>query len=135
LWAIPDWLLIAGVGLVVAGAAAILYMGDPAISPIFPPCPFHWLTGLWCPGCGSARALNAILHGSVAYALDLNPLLVLSLPFLAYAAVSRVLTALRGWGLPRVFTGAVWGWLVLCAVVVFWVARNIPYYPFTILAP
>ncbi len=134
-YAIPEGILVIGAGLAIVAAGVILYAGDPAVSPIFPPCPFHWLTGLWCPGCGSARALNAILHGRIMSALDLNPLLVISLPFLAYAAVSRALMALWGRGLPRIFTGAAWGWLVLCVVVVFWVARNIPIYPFTILAP
>lgn len=37
------------------------------------PCPFHWLTGLPCPGCGAARSLRALLAGDVARAFCVNP--------------------------------------------------------------
>ena len=42
--------------VVVAAAAAVLYVVDPARQPIFPICQFHALTGLYCPGCGATRA-------------------------------------------------------------------------------
>ena len=27
------------------------------------PCLFHWITGLYCPGCGGTRAIGALLQG------------------------------------------------------------------------
>src|SRR5690606_2629375 len=35
---------------------------DPATG-ILPSCPFYTLTHWYCPGCGSQRALHALLHG------------------------------------------------------------------------
>jgi hypothetical protein len=125
----------AGVAALLASGAAFFYFFDPATSPIFPPCPFHFLTGLWCPGCGSARALHALIHGRLLAALDLNPLMVVSLPFLGYAAVSWGLRYLTGSGLPRIFTAPFWGWFVVVVVILFWVLRNIPVFPFSVLAP
>lgn len=128
-------LIALGVGLVVVAGCLTFLFVDPATSPIFPPCPFYWLTGLYCPGCGSGRALHALLHGDVLVALDLNPLMVLSLPLLGYAAVSQLCVYLSGKSLPRIFVGRFWGWFVVCLVLVYWVVRNISIYPFTVLTP
>jgi len=70
------------------GGAAILawvvsiFLHDPASSPEFLPCPFHWLTGLFCPGCGAQRAMHDLLHGRVVAALDDNAVLVATIPLL-----------------------------------------------------
>ncbi|MFM7794230.1 MAG: hypothetical protein ACKO90_41275, partial [Microcystis panniformis] len=37
---------------IILGAAVVLYLFNPATSKLFPPSPFHLLTGLYCPGCG-----------------------------------------------------------------------------------
>jgi hypothetical protein len=125
----------AAVTALLASAAALLFFFDPAASPIFPPCPFHFFTGLWCPGCGSARALHALVHGRFVAALDLNPLMVVFLPFIGYAAVSGALLYLTGRGLPRIFTAPFWGWFVVVVVILFWVLRNVPVFPLSVLAP
>src|SRR5436853_4921461 len=92
-------------------------------------------SGFYCPGCGSLRALHQLLHGNFAAALSLNPLALLSLPFLAYGAVSRAAFVIRGRYLPRVFLPA-WTIRALgCAIVLFGVLRNFPVYPFRLLAP
>lgn len=126
---------IVGIAVLFVLGIALLFFFDPASSPIFPPCLFHLLTGLWCPGCGSGRALHALVHFDILGALDLNPLMVISLPFLGYAAASRALLYLRGKGLPRMLAAPFWGWLVLVVIIVYWVLRNVPIFPFTLLAP
>ena len=40
-------------------------------------------TGLYCPGCGSTRALYALLHGRPGEALAMNPLLLVVLAWFA----------------------------------------------------
>lgn len=124
-----------GIVLAVTVASGILFFVDPETTPLFPPCPFYWLTGLWCPGCGSGRALHALLHGEMLRALDYNSLMVVSLPFLAYAGVSGLILSFRGKGLPRMLHGRYWGWFVVCLVILYWIARNIPVYPLSVLAP
>jgi len=127
--------LAAGASAVVVAVAVFLFFFDPQQTLSFAPCPFHLLTGFYCPGCGSLRALHALLHGHVLVALDFNPLMVLALPFLAYPFVSLNLRALRGRGLPHVFWPPWTIKLLFVLIVLFWIARNVPVYPLTVLAP
>ncbi len=119
----------------VAIGACILFLLDPARPGVYPACPFHVLTGLHCPGCGTLRASHQMLHLNVMAALRLNPLTVLSMPFLGYAFLSRAATWIRGRPLPKIFVPAGWIWALLVIIIAFWVLRNIPAYPFALLAP
>lgn len=42
--------------------------------------PFKLLTGYDCPGCGSQRALHALLHGDIN-AFAYNPLFIIAIPY------------------------------------------------------
>lgn len=110
--------------MLVSGMLILLYLCNPLTSGIFPPCPFHYLTGLHCPGCGSLRAVHKILHGDLAGAMTMNPLLVLSLPLFPVAVFRRSWLYLS-W-LPLTF---------LLIILLFGVLRNIPAWPFMLLAP
>ena len=52
------WLIAAGA---MAIGVSIVYAFDPSTARFYPPCVFHSLTGLQCPGCGGTRALHALL--------------------------------------------------------------------------
>ena len=52
-----------------------LYFHPPGSTRFLPPCLFYRLTGLYCAGCGSTRALYTALHGDFAGALRCNLLL------------------------------------------------------------
>jgi hypothetical protein len=67
--------------------------------------------------------------------MDLNPLMVISIPFLGYAYVSYGLCSLGMRPLQYVPVPRWWGWFVLAAVLAYGVLRNIPGYPFSLLAP
>jgi hypothetical protein len=54
----------------VAGALAVVAL----VVVVGVPCPLFALTGLSCPGCGTTRALRALLHGDVMAAFAWNPL-------------------------------------------------------------
>ncbi len=115
--------------------AAILYRWNPATAGFYPVCPFFALTGWYCPGCGSLRALHQILHGNLGAAFDLNPLLVMALPIVAYEVWARLLGR-PGWRpLSSSYMPAAWVRVVGVTVVAFGVLRNLPQYPFTLLAP
>jgi hypothetical protein len=123
------------VGLAATAAVCLLWACNPATSRIFPPCPFLGLTGFYCPGCGSLRALHQLLHGNLRMAVALNPLAVLLLPFLGYGALSRASMLVRRQPLPHFFLPAVWIRILLGGLLLFGVLRNIPAYPFRWLAP
>jgi hypothetical protein len=56
-------------GLLLAGLLAAALM--PTL-PHVPLCFYHAVTGSDCPGCGTTRAVFAILHGRFAAAADFN---------------------------------------------------------------
>lgn len=108
---------------------------EPGVSPWLPPCFFHRLTELHCPGCGGTRALHALTNGHLVEAVGHNALLIVSLPPLAFWYLLWITPAtwfagLRGRRLPTWFV-----WSVCAVVVVFTVLRNLPWAPFTSLAP
>jgi len=121
--------------LALCAGGAYLHVFDPAESGIYPICPFHALTGLHCPGCGAARAMHHLLHGNVGAAMQFNPFAVIMLPAIAYWVVSIGLQFVGRKPLPSVFIPAFWIWMLLAAILLFCVLRNIPYYPFSLLAP
>ena len=106
-------------------AGCVLFLFDPSTTVFYPRCLFHDLTGLWCPGCGTTRALHQLLHGNLAAAFRFNALSMAMLPVAGYLIVCGDASTLK----PR------WIWLLLVVIVAFGVLRNIPFYPFTLLAP
>ena len=128
-------MIIAGALGIVAASSAVLFLCDPSTSAFYPPCPCYALTGLYCPGCGTARALHELLHGHPKEAFDLNPLMVLMLPFLGYSLLSYAIFETRGRSLPGTLTSPFWGWLTFWVILAYWLLRNIPLYPLSLLAP
>jgi hypothetical protein len=124
-----------------AGALTVLYFSDPSAGPHpwFPPCPVRAATGWYCPGCGSTRGLHHLLHGHIIAACRMNALMVLCIPFLAYAYLAfaaRVCFPEAAWTNPRrTPIKAVWIWSLLVVILLYWVLRNLPLSPFTSLAP
>jgi len=127
--------LFAGVPVSGLAGGIVLRVFDPATSGIFPPCPLHYLTGLYCPGCGSLRAIHQLLHGNLEAAWAMNPLTVLLLPFIAYALATEAIVQIRGRRLTPWILPGFWIQLLCGIIVVFGVVRNLPVYPFNLLAP
>ena len=120
---------------VTAFALAGLVLGvcflRPGSTPFLPPCPFHLLTGFYCPGCGSTRMLYFLVHGHPYLAFRQNPLALLVFPWVLYGLGRQILArrSLRFRVHPR------WVTAFLVVIIVFTVLRNIPYAPFSALAP
>jgi hypothetical protein len=121
--------------LMAAGALGFLFLLNPSTSALFPTCPFLVLTGCYCPGCGSLRALHQLTRGHLLVALGLNPLMVLSLPFIGYFFVSRAVLAVVGHPLRTFFVRPELIWALLGLILTYGVLRNIPVHPLSLLAP
>ena len=117
-----------------AGGLWILRRFDPnAPDSPYLPCLFRELSGWYCPGCGTTRALHALAHGDLAGVWAMNPLL----PVLAVLLPAVIW---RGSGRRRAWAGSRQDWLVSARfwvglIGVYWVARNLPWWPFSLLAP
>jgi hypothetical protein len=127
-WALPAFAVAAAAGV------AIVWRVDPnRPGSGLPACPFHAMTGLYCPGCGTTRALHALVHGDVANALAMNPMFTLTLPLFALLlldATTRLPMPLAR-AAQRISDARVWA----VAVIAFAVLRNLPWFPFNLLAP
>lgn len=91
------------------------------LSGVLPSCPFHRLTGLYCPGCGNTRGVLALMDGDLLLSLryNISPLLILTLLALLYAEWGFRLFAKPKRLLPRsarfwiLFGVAVGGYLII----------------------
>ena len=123
----------AAAGLVVAG---VLFFSDPyesGCSPWLPPCPLHALTGFYCSGCGSTRALYRLLHLNLAGAWRMNPAAVLAVPLIVGLFLKDWLAVRHPWA-RRPWPA--WFIPTLLAAVLLWgVLRNLPWWPFTTWIP
>ena len=106
----------------------VVYAYPPGESGLYPKCWWFMATGLYCPGCGGFRALHEILHGRVALGLSYNALLTIFSPPACAWFAWRLYR-----GRPLRFDR--WAVPALVLTVLFAAARNIPHYPFLLLAP
>ena len=72
-------LLIIAVVLLVLVGAVLFYVFVPP--EYWPRCWWLMLTGTKCPGCGSQRAIAAMLQGDFLQAVSYNPILVVGIPY------------------------------------------------------
>lgn len=124
-------LLVAAVLVALAG----VWWVDPAGWGL-PLCSFYRLTGWYCPGCGVTRATHDLLHGHLLAALRNNAFWIGLMPVALYAAASEARRMAGGRPLPGDLARQAWFyWTVATLAIVFLALRNLPTFPFTLLAP
>ncbi|MDE5643629.1 MAG: DUF2752 domain-containing protein [Muribaculaceae bacterium] len=108
-----------------AAVAAVLYYGlhDPAAGRS-PRCVLRLITGYDCPGCGSQRALHALLHGRLGEAWHYNPALFVLLP-LAAAYGAHELSVCRNPRLERILYNRIVLGALCAGILLWWVLRNL----------
>jgi hypothetical protein len=126
------WLTVA---LPVVAVGVVLFLFTPSQYGFYPRCALYTTTGLYCPGCGSLRALHQLTHGHLLTALHYNPLLILSLPFLAFFSLRRAVDLLAGRPVPPFALRRNWLIAAVTVLILFTILRNLPFAPFTWLAP
>lgn len=116
------WVLGSAAGAAGLGALAYIGLGDPHRPGFFPPCPFHQMTGWFCPGCGGLRMTHDLLYGDIAAAFVDNAFVLIGVPLLIVWAVIRRRQS------RRVFTVSTY--VVIFAAVIGWtIVRNLPGFP------
>ncbi|MFV0268638.1 MAG: DUF2752 domain-containing protein [Draconibacterium sp.] len=127
---LPFVLLLLGLGV-----AVVFFVLDPSKTRLFPQCPFHVVTGSYCPGCGSQRALHNLLHLNIAGVVSYNFLFLPAALLLLYHYIHPVLNRIFAWKLPNLPYKKQTPWIILIVVILFWILRNLPWFPFSVLAP
>lgn len=110
-------------GGVLAAICLIYFFFDPAAAAWMPKCPLHELTGLECPGCGTQRALHALLHGHIADAFSYNALLIISLPLIAWMVWLET-QRMRRPALYAAFYRPLTIYIIAAVIVAWFVVRN-----------
>ena len=111
--------------------AGLLYIFDPSVCKVFPPCPFYAITGFYCPGCGSQRALHDILHMDLTGAVANNLLVIPAILITVYQLMYLIIKFKH----KNILYYNSTPWIILGIIIVFWILRNIPVYPLNLLAP
>ena len=117
------------------GILALYFNWDPSNTALFPKCPFHEVTGIYCPGCGSQRAIHDIINGNLLDGFRHNYLILMVIfvvLYEGYIIFRRLVFKQAGKNLlhnPKVTN------TILLLVLLFWVFRNIDFFPFSELAP
>jgi hypothetical protein len=123
----------AAVAAAAAAGVAYVAMVDPNQPGHYPTCPFLALTGLYCPGCGTLRAVHALAHGDLGTAVGLNVVSVALVPFLVFTWGRWATRSWQGRPVRTNVVRPVFIWAFLALVIVFWIVRNLPFGRF--LAP
>jgi Protein of unknown function (DUF2752) len=123
----PKWLVFGGLVLGIAAFALVeIRLG----------CLFRELTGWHCPGCGMTRAVQAVIQGEMAKAFRFNPLGMILLPLIGLGIGMEMLGWMRRKPLPfRLKLGVRGVGGIAGMILLFWILRNLPWWPFCLLAP
>jgi hypothetical protein len=117
-----------------AAAAAGVVATNPTDDTGPSTCIFKLATGFDCPGCGGTRAFYYVLTMNLPEAARHHLMAVFAAPFVAWMflawAIPRVV-ARRTWRLPtfHLTPSALTAFLIVWGV--FFIARNLPWEPFT----
>jgi Protein of unknown function (DUF2752) len=97
---------------------------------LLPACPWHAVTGLACPGCGSTRAILRLLEGEFAAGFAFNPLATCAAVGFVVGGIAAPVWLAAGGLVPVIaskprpvglafalsIVGANWAWLVYSGV-------------------
>jgi hypothetical protein len=108
----------------ILGGLAIVYQFPPAEYSFYPRCPIYLATHWLCPGCGSTRALHALLHLDIQGALHYNALFTLLFPFVCLWLGFVCYRTLRYDQFPKLVFPPSLAVCLIVTVVLFTIARN-----------
>lgn len=124
-----------GLLIILTGLAVLFFFLNPSEQIIFPKCVFHSLTGYHCPGCGSQRAIHSLLHLDFAGVVGNNFLFLPAGLLIIFHYIRQPLHKLFKWNLPNILYKKYTPIIILVVIILFWILRNLPFYPFSVLAP
>ncbi|UMB54968.1 DUF2752 domain-containing protein [Lutibacter sp. A64] len=124
-----------GMLLLLIVLAFLYFFINPNQVNFLPKCPLYKTTGIYCPGCGSQRATHQLLNFNIIGVFQQNALFVLGLLLIVY---HLIVTGINYYFKKNYFNYIYHPKTVIVLIIItiiFWILRNIPFYPFTLLAP
>jgi hypothetical protein len=125
----------AGLLFALTAMAVLFFLLDPEKHIIFPRCVFYSLSGYYCPGCGSQRAIHSLLHLNLFGVVQNNVLFLPAVFAIIYHYIHPFLNKKLNWRLPNIFYMKNTPWVIFGIILLFWLLRNLTLYPFSVLAP
>ncbi len=90
-----------------------------------PPCAFHVVTGLYCPGCGGTRAVFALLRGKILRSVYFHPVVLYTAAVGGWFMISQTIERLsRGKLKIGLNFRTVYLWIALILIVANFVIKN-----------
>jgi len=123
-------MLVLGIGL-----AFFYFYVNPSEVDFLPKCPLYVTTGIYCPGCGSQRATHQLLRLNILGVLQQNVLYFLGILILGYHFIVTSLNSILKKNFYNYIYHPKTPLILLVIIIIYWILRNIPYYPFNVLAP
>ena len=120
--------------LVCASSFVALLRWKSPMELCLPPCLFRQATGLYCPGCGSTRALWRLFCGDLRGSLRFHPLVAPLLPFVVVLVVRFFYDSFNG-SSPYRRSTHYFGALCLVLFLTLFILRNVPCATFDFLRP
>jgi len=108
---------------------------NPSEVDFLPKCPFYFFTSLYCPGCGSQRATHQLLNFNFLGVFQQNVLYVIGLFIIGYQLIVLAINTFLKKNIYNYLNHPKTPIFLLVFIVSFWILRNIPSYPFNLLAP
>jgi len=124
-------------------AIAILGLGvilvyvfiNPSEVDFLPKCPFYITTGFYCAGCGSQRATHQLLNLNILGVLQQNVFYLFVLLLALYHFIITFMNIKFNKSIYNYIYHPKTPIILLIVVLLFWILRNVPIYPFYLLAP
>jgi hypothetical protein len=121
----PAWARPFAAAGAVGAAVTVVAVANPFKHHLWPACPLHALTGLYCPFCGGTRATWAAAHLHFGLMLHENALFPAIVLAAAWGWLSWLGRATGRWRLPAL-RGRGFDVTVAVVLLTFMVVRNLP---------
>ena len=119
---------IIAIGLIIGAILfVLLYKNvDPIDACYMPKCLSYTIFGIRCPGCGTQRAIHAILAGDFKAALQFNPLIFASMLYIITTVILDMKSVkAKHPKLHNLFLGQKAISILLCVLLIYTILRNI----------
>lgn len=101
-------------------------MTDAHILHLVPGCVFHYVTGLYCPGCGGTRAVLALMHGKLWRSFGFHPVVPYTACVGGWFMISQTIERITKGRVPvGMHFREIYLWIALVLVVANCLVKNI----------